>query len=289
MQLKEVFEKSVQFFKEKKIESARLDAELLISYALKFERMQIYLKYEQPLSESEVQACREVIRRRATGEPVAYIIGERGFYGQTFKVGEGVLIPRPETELIVEESIQFFSQTAIKNKNQSEFHVLDLGAGSGCIGLSILKEVANTKLTAIERSEKAFAYLELNTKSLALAERAKLICADAISFQTDSKYDLIVANPPYIAESDPATQSSVRKFEPAEALFSGDQGLADIKNWLKKYSSRLSDHSLVLMEIGYRQGPAVLDFANSLDCFSKVEILKDLSGLDRVLKATHNI
>ena len=288
MKLKEVFEKSVQFFKDKKIESARLDAELLISHALKFDRLQIYLKYEQPLSEAEVQACREVIRRRTAGEPVAYIVGERGFYGQIFKVGEGVLIPRPETELIVEEGINFLRATQQENQAEAELQVLDLGAGSGCIGLSILKEVSNVKLTAVERSEKAFSFLKRNTDELNLTERSRLICDDVMKFQDKHRYDLIVANPPYIAENDPATETNVRKFEPAEALFAADAGLADIKNWLQKYSAQMSDRSLILMEIGYQQGPAVKDFANALGCFSKVEILKDLSGLDRVLKATHN-
>ena len=114
MLLKEVLTKSIQFFKDKKIESARLDAELLIAHALKMDRISLYVKYEQPLTETEVQACREYIRRRSLGESVAYIIEEKGFFGEVFKVIPGVLVPRPETEHLVEQVIKFIEKNKIE-------------------------------------------------------------------------------------------------------------------------------------------------------------------------------
>ena len=151
MKLKEVLDKSIQFFKDKKFESARLDAELLISHALKLERMQLYLKFDSPLTEKEVSDCREVVRRRSQGEPVAYITEEKGFYGLTFKVGPGVLIPRPETELLVEQALEFIKQNKLEAPK-----ILDLGAGTGCIGFSILKNIPQATLVCVVQSSEAF-------------------------------------------------------------------------------------------------------------------------------------
>lgn len=283
MKLKEVFEKSVQFFKDKKIETARLDAEILLSHVLKLDRLQIYLKYEQPLSESEITLCREVVRRRSQGEPVAYITGEKGFYGEMFAVGPGVLIPRPETESIVEEALAY-----IKLKEISNPRILDLGAGTGCIGLSILKQNVKATLVSIERSPAAFTYLQKNRETLDLVSRSVVHCTDVMTFEASEKFDIIVANPPYIDRQDPAVQESVKKFEPAEALFAAAQGYQDIANWSKKFRSYLSRPGLMLFEIGYQQGAETKRLFSEENFFSHVAILKDLAGLDRIVKAEHN-
>lgn len=284
MKLKDVFEKSVQFFKDKNIESARLDAELLLSHVLKIERLQIYLKYEQPLTENEIGVCREAVRRRGQGEPVAYITGEKGFYGQIFSVGEGVLIPRPETEMIVEEALKF-----IQDKKIETPQVLDLGAGSGCIGFSILKNSPHAKLISLEKSEKAFRYLKSNQESLQLRERSELILSDVMKWSAENrKFDIIVANPPYISENDLQIQSEVKKYEPREALFALNNGLADVLAWSSRYKNNLKPQSLMLFEIGYQQAAACKLYFESTASFSSVEILKDLSGLDRVIKAKNN-
>lgn len=280
MKLKDVFEKSVQFFKDKKIETARLDAELLISHALKVDRLQIYLKYEQPMSESEVNLCREFVKRRSQGEPVAYIVGEKGFYGQNFAVGEGVLIPRPETEQIVEEALNY-----IKSKNLTEPKILDLGAGTGCIGFSILKNSAEAKLVSVEKLEQAFKYLKANQETLALIERSQLYLQDAMEFNPQAeKYDIIVANPPYIAENDPQTETNVKKYEPHSALFAADQGFKAIFDWSSKFRNYLKPSGIMLFEMGFQQGERFKQHCESFNQFSEVKILKDLSGLDRIVK-----
>lgn len=283
MKLKEVFEKSVQFFKDKKIESARLDAELLLAHALKIDRLQIYLKYEQPLTETEVQSCREVVRRRSLGEPVAYILGERGFYGEVFKVGEGVLIPRPETELIVEEALEFIKKNNIENP-----WVIDLGAGTGCVGFSILKNCDSASLTSIEKSEKAFGYLKQNQLALGLESRSQLLLQDVRSFHTEQKFDVVIANPPYISTDDPATETNVKKFEPSEALFAEQEGYKDLYDWSKKFAPLLKPNGIMLFEMGYQQGPQLKKHFEDLKCFGQVQVLKDLSGLDRAIKAHNN-
>lgn len=281
MKIKDVFEKSVQFFKDKKIDTARLDAELLLAYALKIERVQIYMKYEQPLSETEVGICRELVRRRAAGEPIAYIIGEKGFYGESFSVGPGVLIPRPETELIVEQALEFIKKNALISPR-----ILDVGAGSGCIGFAILKNCSGATLKSIEKSEKAFKYLKLNQEKLGLAERSHVLCADILASQFKTgEFDIIVANPPYIAKSDPQTEAMVHKFEPHEALYAEGEGFEDLVAWAHKCRSSLKQPGMMLFEIGHQQGPKMKDVFESMRGFKEVKVLKDLSGLDRVIKS----
>ncbi|MGZ3690701.1 MAG: peptide chain release factor N(5)-glutamine methyltransferase [Pseudobdellovibrio sp.] len=285
MKLKEVFEKSIQFFKDKKIESARLDVELLLAHVLKTERLQIYLKFEQPLTETEVQACREAIWRRSRGEPVAYIVGEKGFYRELFKVGPGVLIPRPETEMLVEEALEFIEKNKIENPQ-----ILDLGAGTGCIGFSILKNCKTAKLTSVEKSEKAFSYLKQNQEALQLQDRSTLVLSDVMNFKIEPEvYDIVVANPPYIAIDDTATEIHVKKFEPSEALFAENNGLKDLFDWSQLAVAGLKKPGLILFEMGYQQGAQLKPYFEKLSTFSEVKILKDLSGLDRAVKATHNI
>ncbi len=281
MKLKEVFEKSVQFFKDKKIETARLDAELLIAHALKIERVQIYVKYEQPLKEEEISLCRESIRRRSAGEPVAYIIGEKGFYGLTFKVGAGVLIPRPETESIVEDALLFIKQKKLENPR-----ILDLGAGTGCIGLSILKNANTANLVCVEKSPEAYKYLVENTANLKLDNRTQTILNDIeeLNFADLGHFDIVVSNPPYIANGDAAVEENVKKFEPSAALYAEEKGLYFIKSWITKSIEILKKDGLLLFEIGSTQGAQARHFAEDKKIFSEVRIIKDLSGLDRTLK-----
>ncbi len=283
MKIKDVFEKSVQFFKDKKIETARLDTELLISHVLKIERLQIYLKYDQPLSEVEIQACRDVVRRRAVGEPVAYITEEKGFYGEIFKVGSGVLIPRPETELVVEEALGFIKNNSLQNPK-----VLDLGAGSGCIGFSILKNCETARLVSVEKSSKAFEYLRQNQQGLGLQDRSELFLEDVLKFEyAAGKFDIVVANPPYISSDDKLVEEMVKKFEPAEALFSEKNGYGALYDWSAKFKTYLKSPGLMLFEGGHEQGASLLEHFKQLNCFSELMVLKDLSGLDRVIKAVH--
>ena len=144
MLLGEILQKTTQFFKDKKIDSARLDAELLIADALKLKRIELYIKFEYPLTEGEIQICRDFVRRRAQLEPVAYILGKKDFYNESFIVKFGVLIPRPETEGLVEEVLRWQ-----KERNLSEPAIVDLGSGSGCIGLSVLKELSGDRKSVV--------------------------------------------------------------------------------------------------------------------------------------------
>lgn len=291
MKLKEILDKTIKFFQEKGIETPRLDAELLIAHALKLERIQLYLKFDQPVAEAEVNLCREYLKRRSQGEPVAYIIGEKGFFNQTFKVGPGVLIPRPETEHLVEEAVDW----AVKNSYEN-YVVLDLGCGSGCIGLSILKQLPNAQLIAVDISEKALRYTEENARLLEVSDRVTALQANAdeadkvtgfIRQKGIEKVQIVVSNPPYIGEQDLEVEPNVKKFEPFEALFAANEGFEKLQKWSQSYLEILSQPGLMLMEMGYQQGPQMQKFFETLN-FSSVGIKKDYSGHDRIIKGELN-
>ena len=282
MKLNDVLQKTIQFFKDKKFDTPRLDAELLISHALKIPRIQLYVKFDSPLNEAEVNLCREYVKRRTAGEPVAYIIEEKGFYGHNFKVKAGVLIPRPETEMIVDDVLADF-----KKHPRDHVRILDLGAGTGCIGLSILKHISLAELVTVEKSAEAFALVQENIASSDLSARAKAIHADVLSLNPAElgEFDYIVSNPPYIDINDPQVEANVRKYEPSLALFAEDNGLFALKSWSVKFAPSLKAEGLMLFEMGHTQGEAMKKHFSDISKFKEVTVLKDLSGLDRIVKA----
>lgn len=292
MKLKEILDKTTAFFKDKKIETPRLDAELLLAHGLKLDRIQLYLRFDQPMKEDELVVLRELVRRRASGEPVAYILGYRDFYKYRFEVNSSVLIPRPETEHIVEEVLSWVKT------NDGTIGILDLGAGSGCIGLSLLKELPNARLVSVDMSESALVVAKRNAQTLEVSDRVKFVHADAAQWETIlsvykewtgfDKIDVLVSNPPYIAPQDPQVEENVRKFEPSTALFAEDNGLALLKSWSQLYGSQLNTPGLMLMEMGMSQGAAMREHFQNLKIFNEINVIKDLSGHDRVIRGvTH--
>lgn len=292
MKLKEVLDKTTNFFKEKKIESPRLEAELLLSHALDLERIQLYLKFDQPLKESELSVCREFVRRRVQGEPVAYILGYRDFYKNRFFVDVNTLIPRPETEHLVEEVLLW-----AQDRGQT-YGLLDLGTGSGCIGLSLLKECPQARLVAVDISEKALEVARKNAAALEVADRVLFVHSDAANtdqimkafkdFTLQSSIDVLVSNPPYIAEGDVFVEENVKKFEPHSALYAADEGLRLLREWSRSFGSYLSSRALCLMEMGATQGVEMKKHFHSLEFFNEVRVIKDLSGHDRIIVGEKN-
>lgn len=292
MKLKEVLDKTTQYFKEKNIDSPRLDAELLLAHGLKLERMQLYLKFDQPLAETELASCRELVRRRIQGEPVAYILGSKYFYGFNLIVNPSVLIPRPETEHIVESALDWAKGVS------SPLTIVDLGAGSGCIGLTLLKKLPQAKLLAVDLSERALAVAKANAANLQVEERVSFVLSDAgnveqvMSALTDytgqNKIDILVSNPPYIAFDDSDVEENVKRFEPREALFAPEGGLQFLREWSQKFAPFLAKKSIVLMEMGMSQGPEMKAHFESLSAFDTVDVIKDLAGLDRIIRGVKN-
>lgn len=288
MTIKEVLDKTTTFFKQKGFQSPRLDAELIISHGLDLERLQLYLKFDQPLKEPELEKLRELVKRRATGEPIAYITGKKDFYKNSFLVNKAVLIPRPETETLVEMATEF-----IENKKPFEtFRALDIGGGSGCIGISLAKEFPKVKVTIIEKSKDAADIIKENIELNQVSNVTvyNLDADDIDGFvETYSQregqpaFDLIVSNPPYIDIDDKEVEDSVRKFEPNDALFAADKGYLFLKNWANKYSSLLKESGMMIFEMGYTQGEVILEHLTKLNIFKSVKIKKDLAEKDRFI------
>lgn len=286
MTIKEVLDKTMTFFKHRGFHSPRLDAEMLIAHGLKCERLQLYLKFDQPLKDFEVDALRELVKRRTSGEPVAYILGKKDFYKNTFLVNKAVLIPRPETETLVEMAVNFIE----RRESSANLRVLDIGGGSGCIGISLAKEFPGIKVTIIEKSKEAADVISENIK-LNMVNNVTVYNLDAdditgfIEAYAGGKpeFDLVVSNPPYIAKDDEEVEENVKKFEPQEALFADDSGYTYLKNWAQKYSTLLKDDGMMIFEMGYTQGPTISEHLNQLNIFKSVEIKKDLSAKDRFI------
>jgi len=284
MKIKEVLDKTIQFFKDKKLESARLEAEWLIGAGLGLDRIQLYLKFDQPLKEDELTKLREMVKRRISGEPLAYIIGSRGFYGLEFQVTKDVLIPRPETETLVEKALDY------SNKIETdEIQIADLGSGSGCIGLTMAKKDSRVKVKLVDISSEALKIARLNAEKLNIQEQCEFIESDAANFlnQTNLQFDLILANPPYIDFTDLHVEENVKKFEPELALFA-EGGTSLLKKWSTAAPLRLKNKSLLMMEMGFDQGPQMKNHFEELKSFAKVEVLKDLSGHERVILGEKN-
>lgn len=292
MKLKEILDKTTAFFKDKKIETPRLDAELLLAHGLKLERIQLYLRFDQPMKEDELVILRELVRRRASGEPVAYILGYRDFFKSRFEVNSSTLIPRPETEHIVEDVLAWGT-----DKEQS-LGIVDLGTGTGCIGLSLLVEYPNSRLIAVDISDKALEVAARNAVALGVSDRVQFVSADAgqvdlimpkyRDFVGRDKIDVLVSNPPYIAHEDLDVEVSVKNFEPNSALFADDQGLALLKKWSTLYVSALATPGLMLMEMGMSQGADMKEHFANLNLFDEISVIKDLSGHDRIIRGvTH--
>ncbi|MCB0408376.1 MAG: peptide chain release factor N(5)-glutamine methyltransferase [Bdellovibrionales bacterium] len=236
------------------------------------------LHSELILSPLKAEVLSTFCRRRAEGEPIAYILGEWDFYGRRFIVEPGVLIPRPETELIIEIAKKKF-------KDNHPQWILDFGSGSGCLALTLAYEFSTEKMIAIEKSPQAIPILEKNKKLHGLTDRLDVFASDVVDFHcTDlwGKIDLIVANPPYIDFLDQEIAQDVKKYEPKEALFSEERGFAAIHSWAVVAGKYLRPGGFYLFEFGKGQAQEVFDFVTSMGVFDKVEIEKDLNGIDRV-------
>ncbi|MFK8138928.1 MAG: peptide chain release factor N(5)-glutamine methyltransferase [Bdellovibrionales bacterium] len=286
MQLGEVLQKTKTHFDKLGGDSSRLDAELLLSSALGWKRLDIYLKTDYPLSGEELEACRELVRRRSKGEPVAYILGEKDFFNVNLKVTPDVLIPRPETEHIVDEVIAHS-----KTLDMDRIRLLDLGTGSGCIALASAKEIETLEATGLDISPKAVELAKINAKRNELSDRVSFLEQDvcALSMEknqfSEDRFDILTANPPYISEQDPEIAEDVKLFEPHIALFAEEDGLSFYRSWVRLCDVLLKPSGVCLFEIGHRQAKDVVEIFNASKLFQNVEVIKDYSHKDRVVKA----
>lgn len=230
---------------------------------------------DQPLTADEEKKINDWTARRLGGEPLAYISGKKAFHKYEFKVGPGVLIPRPETELLVFVG----TKRVMRGK---KVRVADLGCGSGCAGLTILKEVDQSELYSVDISQTACDFTAENAAALGLNARTHVFKTDVVKWRPDVQFDLIVANPPYIPEGDPQVEANVHKFEPHEALYSGPDGLRAIRDWITWAPGNLRKDGIMALEIGAGQSATVVDIMAKAG-FEEIQVQKDFAGIDRII------
>lgn len=267
-----------QYFKEKGIESPRLDAEVLLSHILGRERIYLYVHFDEPLEPAELARYREAIKQRVQRVPVAYIIGEKEFMGLTFKVTADTLVPRPDTEILVQAAVE-----RLRARGETP-RFADIGTGSGAICLSILHFLPKAQADTVDISPAARAVAEENAAALGASDRVTFHTGDLLAPLAGQCYDAILSNPPYIPDGDIAALApEVRLKEPRTALAGGKDGLDFYRRLTADAPAHLKDGGFLAVEVGIHQAAPVAALA--VPAFSRTEILKDYAGIERVVIA----
>jgi release factor glutamine methyltransferase len=263
---------------QQEIENPRLDVELLLADALSLTRMDLFLDMDRPLDQQELGAFKNRIKRRSQREPVAYIIGVRGFWKQDFHVEKSVLIPRPETETLVDSVLSLYPQ------HDANLEILDIGIGSGAILFSLLNEFPNAVGVGVDISKDALQVAEINRDKFKLGERITLLSGDITSpLPSGSQFDLIVSNPPYIVRDElEKLQPEVKDKEPRLALDGGTDGLDIYRPLIPQAYKFLKSSGWLVVEIGYDQGESVSDLFKQAG-LKEVVVVKDYGQRDRVV------
>ncbi|MBN1336873.1 MAG: peptide chain release factor N(5)-glutamine methyltransferase [Deltaproteobacteria bacterium] len=270
---------SSRFLGRRGVTPSRLDAEVLVGHALGLPRLQVYLQHERLLAEPELAAIRALLRRRAAREPVAHIVGNKEFYGISFRVRPRLMVPRPDTETLVDRSLD-----EIPIDRSDPLYVADVGCGTGCVGLVLARKRSCVRLYAVDLSPEALACTHDNARDLGVKDRVALIRGDGLdAIPEDRPVDLVVSNPPYIPTRTIGTlEPEVSLWEDRRALDGGPDGLDVIRRVLARSSVRARSGALV--EIGHDQGPSALGIARDAG-FSEIRLHADMAGRDRVLQA----
>ena len=274
----EVIKLSTEYLEKKGVESPRANAEILLAEILNCKRLELYLAFDKPLAEIEIQTYREAIRKRGLRIPLQYIVGNVEFYGLKLIVNENVLIPRAETELLVEQIIN----EADKN---SELKILDIGVGSGNISLSLLKYLSNIKIVAIDISENALQVAKQNAELNLLEDRIDLKLVDILNDDLDQlgKFDLIVSNPPYVSEKDfEALEPELNLCEPRIALTDSSDGFTFYNKIISSSKMLFNNGGKLYFEMGKDQHNIISNLMEKAE-FANIKITKDYSGIERII------
>lgn len=274
----EVIKLSTEYLQKKGVESPRANAEILLAEILKCKRLELYLAFDKPLAENEVQVYREAIRKRGLRIPLQYIVGNVEFYGLKLIVNENVLIPRPESELLVEKIIN-------DSDKSNNLKILDIGVGSGNISLSISKNLPNSKVVAIDISKSALDVANQNAEINSLQDRIEFRLFDFMNDDLNSlgKFDLIVSNPPYVSENDyESLEPELKNYEPKIALTDNSNGISFYKRIIEASQPMLNKPGKMYFELGMDQSKQVKIFFEQKK-FSNIEVIKDYSGIDRII------
>jgi release factor glutamine methyltransferase len=262
------------------VENARLDAEVLLAHSLGIDKADLYLQLNARATTEQEEEFRELIRRRAEREPVAYITGRKEFWSLDFLVSSDVLIPRPETERLVEVALEYAKLSASQPK------IVDLGTGSGAIAIAFAKELPEAKITAVEISAAALDVARRNSARHGIANRIQFLRGDFFA-EAAGKFDVIVSNPPYISRQEwAALPPDIRDWEPQLALDGGSDGLDFYRQIIREAHRYLVPGGHIILEIGAGMARAVADLLNATDFYLSPLVYRDYAGKDRVIAAT---
>jgi release factor glutamine methyltransferase len=267
---------AAEVLKENGVADARREAGALLSHVIARDRTFLISHAEDAIAESEQERFAEAIHRRATGEPAQYITGTQDFYGRAFRVTPAVLIPRPETELLVEAALRVMT---------AEAQICDVGTGSGCIAITLVCERGDARAVAVDVSEAALEIAQENAVTHKVDSRVQFVLSDCFSAldESASRFDAIISNPPYVsANMLPGLQREVRNHEPQVALSPGEDGLSIIRRLLNESPRFLRGNGHLLMEIGFDQGEAVRELVDE-NVWTLKEIQPDLQGIPRIV------
>lgn len=280
--VRRILEWTTGYLKEHGSDTPRLDAEVLLAHARGCSRIQLYTSFDQVLDEATRGKMRELVKRRANAEPVAYLVGYREFFSSKFKVTPDVFIPRPETETLVMEALN-------RLKSLPSPKVLDLCTGSGCVAISIAKSVPQSMVTAVELNPETLAVANLNTSQLGVGDRVRIVQGNLFEAlvsngdQCHDPFDVIVSNPPYIATDEiPTLQADVAQHEPRLALDGGRAGTDVIRRIIVEAPKFLKPSGWLLLEIGCDQGTSVRELLENDGRYTSISIVLDPAGLPRV-------
>ena len=269
---------STQYLNQKRIESPRTNAELLLADILNCKRLDLYLSFERPLSEDEVQKYREHIKRRGNFEPLQYVIGKVEFYGLEFKVNPSVLIPRPETELMVENILKQFSK-------DEKLIILDIGSGSGNIAIALAVNLPSSKIVSTDVSEEALLVAKENSDKHNVSGRIKFVKHDILKNDLNNfpMFNIVVSNPPYVSKESYLTlQKEIKNFEPAIAVTDEGDGYTFYREISAKASVKLKENGKLFFEVAQGQSGEVVEIMTKNN-FTNIGVIKDYQNIDRVI------
>ena len=269
---------------DKGVDSPRLSAELLLGHVVGLKRIELYTQFDRPVTKQQLDRLHDLVERASQHEPIAYLIGKTEFYSLELNITADCMIPRPETELLVERAIEF-----LRTRRRQQF-VCDLCTGSGCIAVAIAKNFPDAEIIATDISDAALSVAAKNVERYQLGERIKLLCGDLfepIVPQLDiDKFDLIVCNPPYTKACEfESLEKNIKAYEPRIALYAGEDGLDAYRRIIEKVDIFLKPDAALMLEIGYSQGQVVRELLEQAGCFGEVTIEKDFHNNDRIVIA----
>jgi release factor glutamine methyltransferase len=280
----DILNESTKALEAAKIPSARLDAEVLLSFCLGCDRLEFYKNPDMTISEAKLSTFRNLIARRLQWEPVAYITGRKEFWSFSLDVNNSVLIPRPDTEIIVEEALNI-----CRKIDSSEIKILDIGTGSGAIALALASEITGAKVVATDISPAALNLAQKNATALGLKEKIYFQQGDLFE-PVDGIFDIIVCNPPYISAQDyEKLPAGVKDYEPQDALLAGKSGLEFYEKLIYQAAGFLQKNGWLLLEIGAKQEAGVRGIMEATGFYDSIEMRRDYAGLPRVIKARRKV